>query len=137
MDRKKKIAYHFFELKKNTYDNLINKQLKLSGENSKVVFPARFILDFKFLFGVKNTLEYFLDWIVNSKNFNIPEKTTFVFRDQVWLRKQGISWSEICSNKSVGMPIVRFFNGGKLCESNNVEEIEYEYIVELKMEIKE
>ena len=137
MDRKKKIAFNFFEWKKNMYDNLINKQLQLSGENGKLVFPIRFVSDFKFLFGFKKTIEYFLDWVVNSKNFDIPKKTTFIFRDQVWLRKQGVQWSEILSDKSVGPSVLWVFSDGKLHKFDNREEIEHGYLVELKMEIEE
>ena len=94
MDRKKKLAYSYFELNKEKYYKLINNQLKLFGENKRIIFKERFISDFRFLFGVMDTLKYLVEWIINEKNINIPENTIFVYVGFIQMREQGLTWTQ-------------------------------------------
>ena len=98
MDKRKKIAYSFFEYNKDKYDKLINNQLILSGENKKILFPSRFVSEFEFLFGVKDTLTYLIEWIINERNINIPENSVISCHNLDSLRAKGISWTEIVND---------------------------------------
>jgi hypothetical protein len=114
MDRKKKLAYSYFELNKEKYYKLINNQLKLFGENKRIIFKERFISDFRFLFGVMDTLKYLVEWIINEKNINIPENTIFVYVGFIHKREKGLTWTQAIRGK-----IKWKYVEGKLIEMND------------------
>jgi hypothetical protein len=119
MDRKKKIAFSYFNLKKDKYDKLIKNQLSL--EDNKIVFPSRLIWDFEFLFGIKETLNYLLEWIVNERNINIPENSLIICRNSDYLRAQGLTWAEMIIGEKIKRCGEWVYTDGKLFEINDNE----------------
>jgi hypothetical protein len=120
MDRKKELSYSYFELNKEKYYKLINNQLKLKlfgeNENKRIIFKERFISDFRFLFGITDTLKYLVEWIINEKNINIPENTIFVYVGFIQMREQGLTWTQGIKGK-----IKWKYIEGKLIEMNDNE----------------
>jgi len=119
MDRKKELSYSYFELNKEKYYKIINNQLKLFGENKRIVFKDRFISDFEFLFGIKDTLNYLLEWIIDEKNINIPENTTFVYGSFERISEQGLLWTEIMDFNGIKGKIQWKYIDGKLVEMDD------------------
>ena len=122
MDRKKKVAYSYFDLKKEMYYDIVNKQLFQKGENKKVVLRYRFISDFNLLFGVEETLSYFLEWIINNKKINLPENTHFVYRND-WVRHQGLSWTEILSIPGAQKSLKWIYSNGEITKVESFIEL--------------
>lgn len=120
MDRKKELSYSYFELNKEKYYKLINNQLKLKlfgeNKNKRIIFKERFISDFRFLFGITDTLKYLVEWIINEKNINIPENTIFVYVGFIQMREQGLTWTQGIKGK-----IKWKYIEGKLIEMNDNE----------------
>ncbi len=119
MDRKKELSYSYFELNKEKYYKIINNQLKLFGENKRIVFKDRFISDFDFLFGIKDTLNYLLEWIINEKNINIPENTTFVYGSFERISERELLWTEIMDINGIKGKIQWKYIDGKLVEMDD------------------
>jgi hypothetical protein len=131
MDKRKKIAYSFFEQKNDMLVNIVNDGIEKCYVNNK------FILEFEFLFGIKDTLGYFIEWIINEKKVNISEPFAFVYRNRDWMRMQGLTWTEILQMRGVKKPIKFIYTDGKLLEiddlTNNYHGINPEQALELKM----
>ena len=123
MDRKKKVAYSYFDLKKEKYCDIINKQLSYRGENKKVVLKDRFISDFKFLFGIEETLSYFFEWVISNKKINLPENTHFVYRNIEWLRNEGLLWSEILLMPGVQKSLTWVYSNGEITKLESLSEL--------------
>ena len=119
MGKRKKIAYSFFESKKDKYDKLIKNQLSL--RDNKIVFPSRLIWDFEFLFGIKETLNYLLEWIINERNINIPENSLIICRNFDYLRAQGLTWTEMIEGEKIKHHKEWVYTDGKLVEMNDNE----------------
>ena len=112
MDKRKKIAYSFFEQKNDMLLNIVNDGIEKCYVNNK------FILEFEFLFGIKDTLCYFIEWVINEKKVNIPEPFAFVYRNRDWMRMEGVTWTEILQMPGVKKPIKFIYTDGKLIEMN-------------------
>ena len=123
MDRKKKVAYSYFDLKKEKYCDIINNQLSYRGENKKVVLKDRFISDFKFLFGIEETLSYFFEWVISNKKINLPENTHFVYRNIEWLRNEGLLWSEILLMPGVQKSLTWVYSNGEITKLDSLIEL--------------
>ena len=123
MDRKKKVAYSYFDLKKQKYCDIINNQLSYRGENKKVVLKDRFISDFKFLFGIEETLSYFFEWVISNKKINLPENTHFVYRNIEWLRNEGLLWSEILLMPGVQKSLTWVYSNGEITKLDSLIEL--------------
>lgn len=123
MDRKKKVAYSYFDLKKEKYCDIINNQLSYRGENKKVVLKDRFISDFKFLFGIEETLSYFFEWVISNKKINLPENTHFVYRNIEWLRNEGLLWSEILLMPGVQKSLTWVYSNGEITKLDSLSEL--------------
>jgi hypothetical protein len=115
MDRRKKIANLFFELKEDYFLQVVNNQLK----NGKICLKSRFFSEFECLFGIEDTLPYFLDWVINNKKINIPENTTFVYRNRDWLHQTGLSWTEILLMEGVNPPLKWIYSNQKLIKNTS------------------
>ena len=115
MDRCRKIAYSFFEMKEKYFLQIFNNQVKYG----KFSIRYRFISSFECLFGIVDTLPYFFDWVVNNKKINIPENTTFIYRNTDWLNQQGLSWTEILAMPGVKKSIQWVYRDGKVIEMND------------------
>ena len=114
MDRYRKIAYSFFEMNEKYFLQIFNNQVKYG----KFSIRYRFISSFECLFGIVDTLPYFLDWVVNNKKINIPENTTFIYRDTDRVNQQGLSWTEILSTPGVKKSIRWVYSDGKVVETD-------------------
>jgi hypothetical protein len=123
MDRKKKVAYSYFDLKKEKYCDIINNQLSCRGENKKVVLKDRFISDFKFLFGIEETLSYFFEWVISNKKINLPENTQFVYRNIEWMRNEGLLWTEILSMPGVKKSLRWIYSNGEITKLDSLIEL--------------
>jgi len=114
MDRQKKIAHSFFESKEDYYFQVINNQLKYG----KIFLKPRFVSAFECLFGILNTIPYFIDWVINNKKINIPENTIFVYRNPNWTNHEGLTWTQIL--KIEGYSSIRWaYSNGKVIEIND------------------
>ena len=113
MDRQKKIAVSFFKSKEDYYLQVINNHLK----NGKIFLNSKFFSDFECLFGMEDTLSYFLDWVISNKKINIPENTTFVYNNRDWLHQTGLSWTEILLMEGVNPPLKWIYSNQKLIKN--------------------
>jgi hypothetical protein len=117
MDRKKKIAYKYFETKKTyfipKFEELMNfmNRDRCSEKRFKI---SIFIKDFEFLYGFNETFPIFIDWMINKNKIEIPNKTTFILRNTDWLFKEGLSWGEILLMTGVKNPIKWIYVDRKL-----------------------
>ena len=122
MDRRKRIAYRYFEINEYRLLEFISKQIeknyKLGIKSDKIYIKDRFISDFNFLFGIKDTLTYFIEWVMSEKKINLPENTTFVYRSVEWMRDEGIPWDQIISIPGVTQSIKWMYSNGELIEVN-------------------
>jgi hypothetical protein len=122
IDRRRRIAYAYFEI--NEYDLLkfiskqIEKNQKFGITSDKIYIKDRFIFGFNGLFGIKDTLTYFIEWVMSEKKINLPENTTFVYRSVQWMRDSGIPWTQIISIPGVTQSIKWFYSNGELIEIN-------------------
>lgn len=110
MEKRKKIAYSFFESKEDYYLEILTNHFK----QDKIFLKSRFFSDFECLFGIEDTLTYFLDWVISNKKVNIPENTTFVYNNKDWLRHNGLSWFEILQTPGVNPPLKWIYSEKKL-----------------------
>jgi hypothetical protein len=135
MDRKKELSYSYFELNKEKYYKLINNQLKLKlfgeNENKRIIFKERFISDFRFLFGITDTLKYLVEWIINEKNINIPENTIFVYVGFIQMREQGLTWTQGIKGK-----IKWKYTDGKLVETDVLINNQHKMTPEMAQQVK-
>jgi hypothetical protein len=120
MDRKKKIAYSYFDLNREKYYKIINKQLSYGDKKNKIVLNDRLIYDFEFLFGLEETLSYFFEWIISNKKINLPENTQFVYRNLGWMTNEGSLWRDILQIYGVQKPLRWVHSNGKI---TNVESL--------------
>ena len=122
MDRRKRIAYRYFEINEYRLLEFISKQIeknhKLGIKSDKIYIKDRFISDFNFLFGIKDTLTYFIEWVMSEKKINLPENTTFVYRSVEWMRDEGIPWDRIISIPGATQSIKWVYSNGELIEVN-------------------
>jgi hypothetical protein len=108
MDRKKKIAYKYFETKKTYFIPRFEELLNFMNKNKrkgKRFQVSKFVEDFEVLFGFNETFPIFIDWMINKNKIDIPNKTTFILRNTNWLHKEGLSWVEILLMPGVKSPI--------------------------------
>ena len=122
IDRRRRIAYAYFEI--NEYDLLkfiskqIEKNQKFGITSDKIYIKDRFIFGFNGLFGIKDTLTYFIEWVMSEKKINLPENTTFVYRSVQWMRDSGIPWTQIISIPGATQSIKWVYSNGELIEVN-------------------
>jgi len=120
MDRRKRIAYRYFEINEYRLLEFISKQIeknhKFGIKSDKIYIKDRFISDFNFLFGIKDTLTYFIEWVMSEKKINLSENTTFVYRSVEWMRDEGIPWNQIISIPGVTQSIKWVYSNGGLIE---------------------
>jgi len=102
IDRKRKIAYKFFESNENYFIEELQKNFKQKNYYLK----ENIVNLFDGLFGKINTLELFLEWIISEKKITLTEDTSFVYRDIDWLQKgrtndENFSWTQEISEGSI------------------------------------
>jgi len=115
MDKRKKIAYLFFELNNDRLLEIINNGIEKRYVND------RFILEFEFLFGIKDTLEYFIEWIVNDKKINLPDPIGFCYSSMKSLRQQGLGWVQILQSSGLDDYPKWVYSNGKIIEGDNIK----------------
>jgi hypothetical protein len=122
IDRRRRIAYRYFEINECDLLKFISKQIeknhKLGINSDKIYIKDRFISGFNSLFGVKDTLMYFIEWVMSEKKINLPENTTFVYRSVEWMRDEGMTWTQIISIPGTTQSIKWVYSNGELIEVN-------------------
>jgi hypothetical protein len=120
MDRRRRIAYKYFEMNECRLLGFISKQIeknhKLGIKSDKIFIKDRFIYGFNALFGIKDTLTYFIEWVMSDKKINLPENTTFIYRSVEWIRDAGMTWAQIISIHGATQPIKWVYSNGELIE---------------------
>jgi hypothetical protein len=122
MDRKKKMAYKYFETKKTYFISLFEELLNFMNRDIREERKFRvykFIKDFEVLYGFNETFPIFIDWIATENKIEIPDKTTFILRNTDWLHQEGLSWTEILMMPGVKKSIRWVYRDGKVVETDD------------------
>ena len=125
MDRKKKIAYKFFE----SNEKYLIEELQQGFKSEKYYMKKNIVNFFDGLFGKLTTLELFLEWVVSEKKIFLDEGTTFVYRDIGWFETartydETFSWTQAILEGALKGDICRWkYDGGKLTRVNNPPDI--------------
>ena len=121
IDKQRKIAYEFFE----SNENHLIEELQKNFKHGEYYLKEKSIPLFDGLFGKIETLEFFLEWIINEKKVILTEETTFVYRDLEWLQKK-LNYDEVLNStqvvtvESLKSKTYRWKQeGGKLIRVNN------------------
>lgn len=121
MDKKKKIAYKFFELN----EKYLIEELQKNFKREKYYMKKNIVNFFDGLFGKFTTLELFLEWIISEKKIFLTEGTTFVYRDIGWLQTartydEAFSWTQEVFEGGLKGEMCRWkYDGGKLTRVYN------------------
>ena len=122
MDRKKKIAYKYFETKKKYFISQFEELLNFMNRDirkEKKFRIFKFSKDFEVLYGFSETFPIFIDWMTTENKIEIPDKTIFILRNTEWLHQQGLRWAEILTMPGVKKSIRWVYSDNKLIETND------------------
>ena len=124
MDRKKKIAYKFFE----SNEKYLIEELQKVFKMEKYYMKKNIVSFFDGLFVKLTTLELFLEWVISEKKIFLDEGTTFVYRDIGWFETamtydETFSWTQAILESAFKGDICRWkYDGCQLTRINNNHE---------------
>jgi hypothetical protein len=82
MEIEKKVAFRFFESKREEYIKSFKEYLTIVGRKHANPWAIRheFLNDFNYLYDFEKTSQLFLEWIVSNEKFKIPNSSIIKMR---------------------------------------------------------